>query len=250
MPILRRRRHAEGGARASASPPRARSLVDGRCCCASSTGGSAGREAWARPTFLYFNFQSAHFPYAIPDMPRSCPASRSRAARSAPANRDWVERTYWNAIAYNDRLIGALLARLERLGVLDDTLIVVTADHGESLFDDGFLGHGHVLNASRRGSRSSSATRRRDAGGRRARRHARHHPARAAGAAPPPPARASVFQYLGDARPAGGDRHRRARRAVDDLRPLPRKSGPAAAAAGPATAICRRQRRTARRRRA
>ncbi len=30
--------------------------------------------------------------------------------------------------------------------MLDDTLIVVTADHGESLFDDGFLGHGHMLN--------------------------------------------------------------------------------------------------------
>jgi hypothetical protein len=30
--------------------------------------------------------------------------------------------------------------------VLDDTLVVVTADHGESLFDDGFLGHGHMLN--------------------------------------------------------------------------------------------------------
>ena len=39
-----------------------------------------------------------------------------------------------------------MLARLRRLGVLDDTLVVVTADHGESLFDDGFLGHGHVLN--------------------------------------------------------------------------------------------------------
>ena len=25
-------------------------------------------------------------------------------------------------------------------------MIVVTADHGESLFDDGFLGHGHMLN--------------------------------------------------------------------------------------------------------
>jgi uncharacterized membrane protein len=30
--------------------------------------------------------------------------------------------------------------------VLDNTLVVVTADHGESLFDDGFLGHGHMLN--------------------------------------------------------------------------------------------------------
>jgi hypothetical protein len=30
--------------------------------------------------------------------------------------------------------------------VLDNTIVVVTADHGESLFDDGFLGHGHMLN--------------------------------------------------------------------------------------------------------
>ncbi len=57
-----------------------------------------------------------------------------------------MARTYCNAVAYNDRLIGALVARLERLGVRDDTLIVITADHGESLFDDGFLGHGHALN--------------------------------------------------------------------------------------------------------
>ena len=49
-------------------------------------------------------------------------------------------------MAYNDRLIGELLARLRRLGVLDRSLIVVTADHGESLFDDDFLGHGHVIN--------------------------------------------------------------------------------------------------------
>ena len=57
-----------------------------------------------------------------------------------------MARTYWNAQAYNDALIGAIRERLRRLGVLDDTLIVVTADHGESLFDDGFLGHGHALN--------------------------------------------------------------------------------------------------------
>ena len=39
------------------------------------------------------------------------------------------------------------MERLRRLGVLDEhASIVVTADHGESLFDDGFLGHGHMLN--------------------------------------------------------------------------------------------------------
>ncbi|WP_129790663.1 sulfatase-like hydrolase/transferase [Sphingosinicella sp. CPCC 101087] len=105
------------------------------------------REAWDRPTFLYFNFQSAHFPYAFPGMDRILPGEPIPRARIGADNRDWVARTYWNAVAYNDRLIGALLARLERLGIRDDSLVVVTADHGESLFDDGFLGHGHALNA-------------------------------------------------------------------------------------------------------
>jgi hypothetical protein len=103
-------------------------------------------QAWTRPHFLYFNFQSAHFPYAFPGMDQTIAGEPIPRSEINEANRDWVARTYWNAIAYNDRLIAALLDRLERLGVLDDTLIVVTADHGESLFDDGFLGHGHALN--------------------------------------------------------------------------------------------------------
>lgn len=102
--------------------------------------------AWQRPRFLYVNLQSAHFPYYEPMMDRILAGEPIERGAIGAANRDRVERTYLNAIAYNDRLIGALVARLRRLGVLDNTLIVVTADHGESLFDDGFLGHGHMLN--------------------------------------------------------------------------------------------------------
>ncbi|RZM35805.1 MAG: hypothetical protein EOP67_09840 [Sphingomonas sp.] len=57
-----------------------------------------------------------------------------------------VAQTYWNAVAYADHQLGVLIARLKALGVWNDTLLVVTADHGESLFDDGFLGHGHLIN--------------------------------------------------------------------------------------------------------
>lgn len=104
-------------------------------------------EQWHQPNFLYFNLQSAHFPYWAPGMDQILPGEPIARAEISAANRDRVARTYWNAVAYNDRLIAALLGRLSRLGVLDDSLIVVTADHGESLFDDGFLGHGHMLNA-------------------------------------------------------------------------------------------------------
>jgi len=103
------------------------------------------REAWARPHFLYFNLQSAHFPYFNPGMDRVLPGEPIPRGEINAANRDRVAHTYWNAIAYNDRLIAALIGRLRQLGVLDNSIIVVTADHGESLFDDGFLGHGHML---------------------------------------------------------------------------------------------------------
>jgi hypothetical protein len=103
------------------------------------------REDWAQPHFLFFNLQSAHFPYHSPGMDRILAGEPIPRGQIGAGNRDWVQRTYWNAVAYNDRLIGALIERLRRLGVLDNTLVVVTADHGESLFDDGFLGHGHML---------------------------------------------------------------------------------------------------------
>jgi len=120
--------------------------VDGRILLREFDRRLGRREAWTQPHFLYFNLQSAHFPYYEPMMDRVLPGEPIPRGQIGAANRDWTERTYWNAIAYNDRLIGALIGRLRRLGVLDNTLVVVTADHGESLFDDGFLGHGHMLN--------------------------------------------------------------------------------------------------------
>jgi len=121
-------------------------LIDGQVLLREFDARLGRREAWTQPHFLYFNLQSAHFPYSYPGMPQILPGEPITRGEINAANRDHVMRTYWNAVAYNDQLIAALIERLRRLGVLDNTLIVVTADHGESLFDDGFLGHGHALN--------------------------------------------------------------------------------------------------------
>jgi len=120
--------------------------IDGRILLREFDRRLGRREAWARPHFLYFNLQSAHFPYHAPGMDRLLAGEPVARGEISAANRAQVERTYLNAVSYNDRLIDMLRERLELLGVLDDTLVVVTADHGESLFDDGFLGHGHMLN--------------------------------------------------------------------------------------------------------
>ena len=103
------------------------------------------REAWRRPQFVYLNFQSAHFPYdhsgvahrfAHPPLPRS---------QIVAGNQAEVERTYWNAVAHADAALGALISRLKALGEWGDTILLVTGDHGEALFERGFLGHGHVI---------------------------------------------------------------------------------------------------------
>ncbi|HEX8224408.1 MAG TPA: sulfatase-like hydrolase/transferase [Allosphingosinicella sp.] len=104
-----------------------------------------GAADWARPTFLYLNIQEAHFPYSHPDMPRFLPGRLAKRSEIEAANRAMVERTYWNSAAYSDWLVGRVVARLKAQGVYDRTLILVTGDHGEALFERGFLGHGHVL---------------------------------------------------------------------------------------------------------
>jgi arylsulfatase A-like enzyme len=48
---------------------------------------------------------------------------------------------YRSWVAHADELAGELVTQLERLGVADETLVVVTADHGEQIARDGVLGH-------------------------------------------------------------------------------------------------------------
>ena len=57
-----------------------------------------------------------------------------------------MKETYWNSVRYADTLTGMLVDRLKDLGIYDNTIVIISADHGESLFDDGFLGHGHFIN--------------------------------------------------------------------------------------------------------
>ena len=52
---------------------------------------------------------------------------------------------YDGEVSYFDRCFGELMAELERRGLRDKTIVVLTADHGEELFEHGRLGHGYSL---------------------------------------------------------------------------------------------------------
>lgn len=55
-----------------------------------------------------------------------------------------IQNLYYAGVTQADRLIGELVGDLERAGVLDDTLVIVTADHGESLGEQGLWEHDHM----------------------------------------------------------------------------------------------------------
>jgi arylsulfatase A-like enzyme len=60
-------------------------------------------------------------------------------------NRHALRRLYESEVAYVDELIGDFVDYLKSAKAYDDALIIVTADHGESLGEHDLLGHWHAL---------------------------------------------------------------------------------------------------------
>jgi len=58
-----------------------------------------------------------------------------------PEDRPYVEALYDGEVRVFDDMVGCWVRKLEELGVLDDTLVIVTADHGEELMERGHVGH-------------------------------------------------------------------------------------------------------------
>lgn len=98
-----------------------------------------------RPLFLYVNFHDTHYPYAHRDMRPLLPTAGFDPDHITPGGAAALRAGYANAVANVDRYIGELLDSAARaLG--GPPAVVVLSDHGESLFDDGRLGHGFELN--------------------------------------------------------------------------------------------------------
>jgi len=50
-------------------------------------------------------------------------------------DKDYIIAQYDGAVAYMDACIQTLFHQLESLGILDDTIVVINSDHGETLYD-------------------------------------------------------------------------------------------------------------------
>ena len=113
-----------------------------------------------RPFLAFLNYYDAHDPYLTPVEPSRRFGRRPVSRADFATLQNWhladnhklrlhdvelARDSYDDCIAYLDEHIGRLVAGLERRGLLDDTVIVVTSDHGEEFGERQGFGHGQSL---------------------------------------------------------------------------------------------------------
>jgi arylsulfatase A-like enzyme len=90
----------------------------------------------AEPFYIYVHYMDVHSPYDT-----IWYSLFDRDQYDAQDEKGKLINTYDGRIAYVDRQVRRIWETLEKLGIADDTLLVVTADHGEELYDHGGIGH-------------------------------------------------------------------------------------------------------------
>ncbi|MDG1481066.1 MAG: sulfatase [Myxococcota bacterium] len=104
--------------------------------------------------FLWVHLFDPHAPYESPDHDFSPPTDGEPLTlpqywpppHRAITSTEWLTEAYRAEIRYTDALIGELLDTLDAQGLTDNTIVVLTADHGESLTEHDYLfDHGDFL---------------------------------------------------------------------------------------------------------
>jgi arylsulfatase A-like enzyme len=124
------------------------------------------RQRSRQPFFLYLHYIDPHDPYLPPYPKPAAPVPRTlssaavaegrariieddlrkgRIKRLSPNDVRHLLALYDGEVRYADQQIGRLLAELRSLRLLGNTAIILTADHGEELYDHAWVKHGHSL---------------------------------------------------------------------------------------------------------
>lgn len=124
--------------------------------------------AETKPFFVFVNYLEAHLPYEVPKTYRELFMDPSQVSRSydlrssiygsivevlnkqfnledgsflPQSDRDVLKLQYDATIRYLDERVGDLIGMLEQRALLDNTLVIITSDHGEYLGTHQMWGH-------------------------------------------------------------------------------------------------------------
>jgi arylsulfatase A-like enzyme len=119
-----------------------------------------------QPTLWFVNLVECHSPYLPPRPWNDLPVvERVRAADDArrflnfeaiclyvagrlqipSESLERMRHLYRQAVSYMDHWLAGILEALDRQGILEQTLVIVTSDHGENLGEAGLIAHGFSL---------------------------------------------------------------------------------------------------------
>ncbi len=121
------------------------------------------RRETREPVFLYLQYMEPHGPYQAPadlrehfapGVPESeCTRVNEKAMEISqyagrgltPAEVATLSSLYRAEVAAVDRELEGMFAELDSRGLLENALVVITADHGEEFLEHGAMGHGYDL---------------------------------------------------------------------------------------------------------
>jgi len=99
----------------------------------------------AQPFYLHVGFLGPHPPYWVPEPYASMVDTERVPAPKAVDDEAMIRRAkraraqYFGRISLIDHYVGKVIAALEQRGMLENTLIVFTADHGDNIGDYGIF---------------------------------------------------------------------------------------------------------------
>jgi arylsulfatase A-like enzyme len=118
------------------------------------------------PFFLFLNYFDAHDPYTLGQRYRGLFTKEKRPydeindmiftisnvgqlrftdIKVAEDTKAYLNALHDMEIRYLDHYVGLLLTELRRMEVLDDSIVIITSDHGEEFFDHGGILHMQTL---------------------------------------------------------------------------------------------------------
>jgi len=112
------------------------------------------RKSQKQPFYIFLHYFDPHYNYVLHKQYDYYPDYRGSVKSDHPMIDLWHElhelsqddiryllALYDSEIAFNDEYIGKLLDELKKQGLYENSIIIVTADHGEEFLERGWLGH-------------------------------------------------------------------------------------------------------------
>lgn len=99
------------------------------------------------PFFLWVHYFDPHAPYVLHKNFTNFAANAAASYNPVKQSQQVADRIrrYDSEVGYTDDYVGQLLDTLDSMGLKDSTIVVIVADHGESLGEHGYVGHGRQL---------------------------------------------------------------------------------------------------------